>query len=402
MDRVRLHRFAVPSPVAWLLAGQGVMFIGIAGIFPVAPLYVRAHGGGTIDVALFVAGPLIANTLVQVPAGRMTDRVGRRPVLVGSRLVYAALALVLFADAGPLWLLASVRTLQGASSGAYVPALRAALGDLSGPEERGRRFAQLQAVEMGALLVGPLLGGALALWRTSAIFGLAGVLVLLGLVAMRRVPESRGSEPPAARQRLRWWATRGLLVPALGVAALGTVLSMYDVIWPLYLAARGYDTLAIGLSISLFALPILVLAAPGGRLADRANRRVLMMLSFGGAGACAAIYPWLRSLPAILAVGAVEACAVLLVEPTLFAVIGDSTTAAQRGRAMGLGGLFQFGGSALGALVLGSVYALGELPAFAGAAACLFAAALLCGLALPARPLDGRPRAVPEVGLPFD
>jgi MFS transporter, DHA1 family, multidrug resistance protein len=384
MPRLRRPR---TSPLFWLLSGQLIMFAGVAAIFPIAPLYVRRHGGGSLAIALFIAGPLIANMLVQVPAGRLTDRVGRRPMLLGSRAAFGALSLALFADVGPLWLLATLRTLQGVSSGAYVPALRAAVVDLSGPERRAEGFAKLQACEMVGLLVGPFIGGAVALWRDSAIFGVAGVTVLFGLLAMRRVPETRvlrdADEKPV---RFRWWRNPGVLVPALGVAALGTVFAMYDVVWPLYLSARGNSSLVIGITISLFAVPLLILARPGGRLADRANRRWLMVASFAVSGGCAALYPTLRSLGLIIALGTVEACAYVLIEPTMFAVISDSTNPQDRGRAMGIGGLFQFGGMAFGALVLGALYGVGEGISFWGAAGALVAAAFLCAFTLPPRP----------------
>jgi DHA1 family multidrug resistance protein-like MFS transporter len=383
MPRLRRPR---TSPLFWLLSGQLIMFAGVAAIFPIAPLYVRRHGGGSLAIALFIAGPLIANMLVQVPAGRLTDRVGRRPMLLGSRAAFGALSLALFADVGPLWLLATLRTLQGVSSGAYVPALRAAVVDLSGPEKRAEGFAKLQACEMVGLLVGPFIGGAVALWRDSAIFGVAGVTVLLGLLAMRRIPETRvlhdADEKPV---RFRWWRNPGVLVPALGVAALGTVFSMYDVVWPLYLSARGNSSLVIGITISLFAVPLLILARPGGRLADRSNRRWLMVASFAVSGGCAALYPALRSLGLIIALGTVEACAYVLIEPTMFAVISDSSNEQDRGRAMGIGGLFQFGGMAFGALVLGALYGVGEGISFWGAAGVLVAAAVLCAFALPPR-----------------
>jgi MFS family permease len=383
MPRLRRPR---TSPLFWLLSGQLIMFAGVAAIFPIAPLYVRRHGGGSLAIALFIAGPLIANMLVQVPAGRLTDRVGRRPMLLGSRAAFGALSLALFADVGPLWLLATLRTLQGVSSGAYVPALRAAVVDLSGPERRAEGFAKLQACEMVGLLVGPFIGGAVALWRDSAIFGVAGVTVLFGLLAMRRVPETRvlrdADEKPV---RFRWWRNPGVLVPALGVAALGTVFSMYDVVWPLYLSARGNSSLVIGITISLFAVPLLILARPGGRLADRSNRRWLMVASFAVSGGCAALYPALRSLGLIIALGTVEACAYVLIEPTMFAVISDSSNPQDRGRAMGIGGLFQFGGMAFGALVLGALYGVGEGISFWGAAGVLVAAAVMCAFALPPR-----------------
>jgi MFS family permease len=390
--------------VFWLLSGQLIMFTGVAAMFPVAPLYVRRHGGSSLDIALFIAGPLIANTLAQVPAGRLTDRVGRRPMLLGSRAVYGVLGLALFADVGPLWVLALLRTLMGVAAGAYVPALRAALVDLSGPEKRAERFAQLQAVEMVGLLVGPFLGGLIALWRDAGIFLIAGAANLIGLLPMWRIPETRVVRDPAQRQvRLRWWRNPGILVPCLGVAALGTVFSMYDVVWPLYLSARGYNSFVIGLTISLYAIPILVLARPGGRLADRSNRRWLMVGSFAICGACASLYPTLHALAPIVALGSIEACGFVLIEPTLFAVIGDSSPTAQRGRAMGIGGLFQFGGSAFGAAVLGTLYGFGEGIAFWGAAGALFAAAILCALALPPRAPGAMRTAGAEVpGVPLD
>ena len=386
------------EPAHRLLLGQLVMFTGIAALFPVVPLYVRSHGGTSADIALFVAGPLVASALVQLPTGHLVDRIGRKPVLIGSRLLYAALSGGLFLNLGPLWLLALLRVGQGASGGAYVPALRAALADLTPPGERGHRYAQLQGCEMVGLLLGPAIGGAIALWEYSGIFAASGIAVLLGLGAVIRMPETRGSDiaasspapapsaapdaPPASRL---WWLRPALLVPSVALAAAGTMFAMYDVVWPQYLNARGYDSLVIGLSISFFAVPILLLTGPGGRLSDRADRRLLVPAALCVVAACASTYPWLRSIFPILAVGTVESLAVMLVEPSLFAVISESTAASLRGRAMGVGGLFEAGGGAFGAGVLGALYGIAEpLPFLGGATVCLLAAAV-CSRALPRR-----------------
>ena len=378
------------EPAHRLLLGQLVMFTGIAALFPVVPLYVRSHGGTSADIALFVAGPLVASTLVQLPTGHLVDRIGRKPVLIGSRLLYAALSGGRFLNLGPLWLLALLRVGQGASGGAYVPALRAALADLTPPGERGHRYAQLQGCEMVGLLLGPAIGGAIALWEYSGIFAASGIAVLLGLGAIIRMPETRGagieasSPAPAPSAASRWWWLRpALLVPSVALAAAGTMFAMYDVVWPQYLNARGYDSLVIGLSISFFAVPILLLTGPGGRLSDRADRRLLVPAALCVVAACAFTYPWLRSIFPILAVGTVESLAVMLVEPSLFAVISESTTASLRGRAMGVGGLFEAGGGAFGAGVLGALYGIAEpLPFLGGATVCLLAAAV-CSRALP-------------------
>jgi MFS transporter, DHA1 family, multidrug resistance protein len=374
-----------PDPAFWLLLGQLIMFIGVAAVFPIAPLYVAHRGGNSVAVAIFIAGPLLANTLVQVPAGRLCDRWGRRPFLVGPRLVYAVLSLFLFCNIGTLPVLTALRILMGACAGAYVPALRAALTDLSGPDQRAQRFSQLQAYEMVGLLVGPLIGGAAALWRDSAVFGVTGVAMFIGIGAMLRVPETRAMPEVnvTRKEPFRWWRLRGIVVPIAALFAVGTIWSMYDVVWPQYLAARGNSPLIIGLSVSLFALPILLLARAGGRLADRADRRKLVTAGMLVVAACAATYPFLQFLAVILVVGAIEAVATVILEPSLFAVVGDSTPAALRGRAMGLGGLYQFSGMAFGAAVLGSLYGLNAGLPFWGGSGILLCGALVCALWLP-------------------
>jgi len=378
-----------PDPAFWLLVGQLIMFTGVAAVFPIAPLYVTSRGGNSVAVAIFIAGPLVANTLVQVPAGRLCDRFGRKPFLVGPRLVYAFLSIFLFLNIGTLAVLTAIRIVMGACAGAYVPALRAALTDLSAPERRAERFSQLQAFEMVGLLVGPLVGGAAALWQDSAVFGITGAAMFIGIGPMLRVPETRAAAGPSPEQKERflWWRERGIVVPIAALFAVGTIWSMYDVVWPQYLAARGNSPFVIGLSVSLFALPILLLARAGGRLADRADRRRLVTSGMLVVAACAATYPFLRVLAVILTVGAIEAVATVILEPSLFAVIGDSAPQPARGRAMGIGGLFQFSGMAFGAAVLGSLYGVNVgLPFWCGSGI-LLGGALICASWLPRRPL---------------
>jgi MFS family permease len=76
----------------------------------------------------------------------------------------------------------------------------------------------------------------------------------------------------------------------------------------------------------------------------------------------------------------------VILEPSLFAVIGDSTPETNRGRAMGIGGLYQFSGMAFGAAVLGSLYGLNAgLPFWCGSGI-LLCGALICATWLPRRP----------------
>ena len=124
-------------------------------------------------------------------------------------------------------------------------ALLATLTDLSEPQRRTERFAQQQASETAGLLLGPLLGGGIALWRDSGAFGVSGLLVLIGLIPMLRVPETMAlrTEAVAAVPRFRW-RCRALLVPATGLFAVSTLYAMYEIVWPQYICAVGLPSRA--------------------------------------------------------------------------------------------------------------------------------------------------------------
>jgi len=393
----RRRRGSTPRPIVWLLASQLVLSLGVCAMFPFIPLYVRRHGGGAVAVAVFVAGPLLANALVQIPAGRLIDRVGRRPVLVVALGCYALLSGLLALDAGPLWLLGMLRAGQGIFGGAYNPAMRASIGDLTPPERRAERFGLSQTVFMVGLLVGPAFGGALAAISQSLVFLCTAVAAggACALVALR-VPETRehglaaalaaGEHHPQRRAAgAAWWRVRGVLVPMAGLCAMGLVMSMYDVVWPLYLTSRGQSVVVIGLSITLYAVPLLLLSRSGGRLADRGNRRVMLAVDFGVAALCALSYPWLHALWVILLIGFIEAVSWVATEPILYAVLTDAVPAQVRGRAMAAGGFGEYAGSAVGALALGSLYGVGEGIPFWSGSAVLVLAGVVCAVMVPAR-----------------
>jgi DHA1 family multidrug resistance protein-like MFS transporter len=391
------------DPVSQLMLTQLVMFTGIAAMFPVAPLYVRSHGGTALDVAIFIAGPMITNTLVQIPAGHAADRWGRKPIMVGSRALYAILCLGLFVNLGPLWFLTLLRAGQGIAGGAYLPALRATIADLTPEDQRGRSYGKLQAVQMVGLLVGPFLGGLIALWSYSGIFLCAGLGMAVGGFTLLRLPESgrrahAGDEAEFGSLPAFWWIRRrAILVASQGLLAMGMLFALYDTIWPQYLSNRHAGTVVIGISISLFAVPVILLAGTAGGMADNRSRRLLAVVAFATVGACAVSYPELHMIPVIVAVGLIEAVGVTLLQPTLFAVLGEAAPAHAQGRAMGVGGLFEFGGGAVGASVLGSLYGVSlSLPFFIGGAVCGITA-ITCGLVLPERSSAfGRPDP-PEV-----
>jgi MFS family permease len=180
----------------WVMAGANLA----------APLYaVYADDYGFSGIVLTTVFATYAVTLVitLLLAGRLADRVGRRPVILAG-LVVAALALLLFTVASATWWLYAARALQGVAVGLISGPATAALVEID-PRRDEARPALLaglaQAVGSG---VGPLLSGALAQWgpaplHTPYLVGLVGTVVAGGFVWT--LPDGKRSAEP---WRIQW------------------------------------------------------------------------------------------------------------------------------------------------------------------------------------------------------
>jgi len=166
----------------------------------------------------------------------------------------------------------------------------------------------------------------------------AGVLALVAclpvLAVLPRSPE--GGEVAAARSaRLTLTGPRGrvLLGVVLVAAASGSLGGVYETVWSLLLDSRGATTAQIGLSWTLFALPFVAVVPLGGWLADRIDRRALVLVGMVVASTLAATYPWLHSVAWLLGLGVLEASGVALGTPAAQSLVADAAPAGASGRA---------------------------------------------------------------------
>ncbi|MEY3806066.1 MAG: hypothetical protein RIR69_878 [Actinomycetota bacterium] len=173
--------------------------VGFGMVVPILGRYAERFGAGGLEVGLLFASFSVAQMIFSPVLGRLSDRIGRKPVIVIS-LVGSAVGSFITGAAGALWVLFVGRFIDGAS-GASVAVAQGAITDIAPPEQRARLLGMLGAAFGLGFVLGPALGGLAALGGPHVPFYLAGTLAAINAVAAYiRLPETKSSPAPVAAQ----------------------------------------------------------------------------------------------------------------------------------------------------------------------------------------------------------
>ena len=187
-----------------------VDLVGFAIVLPLLPSYGARYTRSDLAIGILVASYSLVQLLLAPWWGRLSDRIGRRPVvLVG--LVGSSLSYLLFAWAGSFTLLLVSRIVAGAT-GATVSVAQASLADGTPPERRSHMMGLIGATFGLAFIVGPALAGITSTIGDAAPGYLAAALTgLNGIIAFALFPETRNDRPIVKQQRQIKW--RRLITP---------------------------------------------------------------------------------------------------------------------------------------------------------------------------------------------
>ena len=151
----------------------------------------------TFAFAVYALAILVALLVV----GRLSDHVGRRPVILGAAALELA-SMILFLVADNIWVFVAARTMQGLATGAATGAISAAIADVAG-ERRARLTAILGSVgPLAGLATGAVFAGAIAEYHSDpkpVIFAVLAVLFAVALAGVGAARESSPGKPGAAR-----------------------------------------------------------------------------------------------------------------------------------------------------------------------------------------------------------
>lgn len=354
----------MPPGFSAIWACVALDLVGFGIVVPILPRYAERFGASPSTVGLLVASFSIAQLLFAPVWGRVSDRIGRKPVLIAS-LVGTAVGSLLTGLAGTLWLLFAGRIIDGIS-GASVSVAQAAVADLAPREERARLLGLLGAAFGLGFVAGPAIGALAVLGGPHVPFLLAAALAgVNAVIAWKRLPETKPASPselarfPAPTddkpgELAQKKGTGGLLlVTFLGMLAF----SAFEATFALFAEGRldlgESSTYAVfaAIGVAIVIVQVRVVGPTVGRVGERGAVQLGLVANAGGLALLATVHTWAVLVPALLLLTVGQG----LITPTLASMVAGRVGERRFGRGLGIqqaaGGLARVLGPIAGGLL---------------------------------------------------
>lgn len=255
---------------------------------PVLPLFIRSLDVPISTVGFIAAASTVVGIVVSLPAGILSDIIGRRRVILLSAAIFATAPFLYLLVSQP-WHLVLIRIYHGFATAILGPVAMAAVADTY-DEKRGERMGTYSSATMVGRFIAPFVGGALIFGNDFHwVYLVTGIMGMLALLAALRLPLSTQTSASARetlkRERSDIWRDiltiirhPGILLTSLMEAVQYFAFGCLEVFMPIYLNEQaGFTTLSIG---ALFTVQIVVatLTKPlMGKLSDKYGRGVMII-----------------------------------------------------------------------------------------------------------------------------
>ncbi len=388
----------IRSPLFLMAFTIFIVFTGFGLIIPLLPFWAQHLGANAVGVGLILTLYALAQFIFTPILGSLSDRYGRRPVIIVSLLI-EALSLAFTALASTLPLLFIARFIGGIGS-SNIGSAQAVVSDVTPPEGRARGMGLIGAAIGMGFVVGPALGGVLAPLGPAVPFWAAmGVAFVNALLVILFLPETRKREAMASEGHT---TGKGFSVLAAGwkqalrhptVARLVIINLLFNVaftameaIFPLFTQHLfGWTAMQNGYIFTYVGIVIVIMQGGlVGRLVQRFGEHSLLIAGLVMLAIGLALLPWSTQLGLLLVALGILSAGDGAVTPTISTLLSFASPADAQGETLGFAQGLVGLGRIVGPLMAGSIYAFGGpgMPFLLGAG--LVVIALL--LALPALP----------------
>ena len=348
----------------WMLAfSLSILQIGFGIVTPIFPFYIESLGMAGIELGVLAASFAIARIILAGPMGRLSDRVGRRPVLILSLLGFAISNLV-YAFAYDVIVMISARAMEGAVSAGFFPAANAFVSDVTTSQNRGTAMGYLSMGNMVGFIIGPALGGFLAQFLGIRIpFILAAIATLITmafLYVLVQEPTKKIIRESMPKIPLREVISRAQkCYGILGIAMFANMFAMgiLEVAFMLDAVVNlGVQPYEIGLFFGVVGITMMVGNVGFGKLSDIRGRKWLIVIGAMIGALSMMMFIFATTPSDLLVAGVVLSIGMSMRGPAIQALIADLTDPSAYGVLMGAFGAVSNSAYAVSPLIGGQLF----------------------------------------------
>ena len=361
---------------------------------PVLSLFTTYLGADPSGVGMVAAASAFTGIVASIPAGILSDRLGRKRMLIFSALVFSS-APFFYLFITNIYQLAAIRFYHGLATAIFVPVAMALVSDLF-QKERGEKIGWFSTSTLLGRFMAPIIGGAIigamvfnpgvSYKIVYIVCGITGVLVLLLALRIQDSVEHKNNN--------RSWAetadifktvisNRDILLTSAVEAAILFAYGTFETFLPLYSINAGISAYEIGVFLSSQVITLALTKPLMGRFSDRHGREPQIFAGAIIGAVCIGSLPMFKSFLPLLVLSILFGLSLSIVTSATSARIADLSWKENRGSAMGVLGSIMDIGHTTGPLAAGivAVY-FGLAFSFIAAAAVLIFFALIFRLAV--------------------
>lgn len=379
-----------PSPFVLLCStGLFAIFSSTISKSPVLPLFASHLGADPSGVGFVASVSALTGIIASIPAGILSDRFGRKRMLIISALVFAT-APLFYLFVTSIWQLAIVRFYHGFATAVFIPVSMALVSDLF-HKERGEKMGWFSTSTLIGRFIAPIAGGSIigALvfnpgMSYKAVYLVCGAAGLIVLLLAFKIPstDKDGKTDQSWIETLRLFksviSNKVIVITALVEAAILFAYGTFETFLPLYSIKTGLSAYEIGVFLSSQVITLALTKPVMGRFSDRHGRQPQIFWGALIGAICIRSFSLFKSFLPLLTLSILFGLSLSIVTSATSAFIADLSRKETHGSAMGILGSIMDIGHTAGPLISGIVALhLGVGKAFIGAALVLIAAAFV-------------------------
>lgn len=351
----------------FFLLGFFAIFSTTVSKTPVLPLFSQALGADDALIGLIAFFSPLAGILFSFPIGVMSDHIGRKKILVLSGAIFLAAPFLYLLVMNPYWLI-PIRFFHGTATAILGPLVSAIIAERF-PARKAEMIGQYSSATLIGRTVAPLVGGViisyfvfypgLLQYRIVYIAAAAAAVPVFIMTLLYREKESGPLNLlPFSVFRdsfMTFFSNRRLRGTAFVDMATYFAFGAFETFLPILLASRGMSAYETGI---IFAVQVLIIAATKplfGRVADRVDKRVQILVGIVLTGVSIALVPFCQSFAQFLIVSSLFGLGISISTVATTAYIADVARKEQIGASMGALSSIMDIGQSTGPLVTGMV-----------------------------------------------